>query len=68
MSFPRFQLYNISGGVGWILSLLVAGYFFGNIPIIRDHLNTIVLLGILAAIVPIILGALLRFYLRIRSR
>ncbi len=62
MPFSRFQFYNISGGIGWVISLVVAGYFFGNIPIIRDHLNTIVLIGICAAIVPVIFGTLFRFY------
>jgi membrane-associated protein len=62
MSFSRFQFYNIAGGIGWVFSLILAGYFFGNIPIIRDHLNTIVLLGVCAAIIPIILGGIWRFY------
>lgn len=65
MPFGRFQFYNITGGVGWVVSLVVAGYFFGNIPIIRDHLNTIVLLGVCAAIVPIIIGGIWRFYLKV---
>ena len=33
---------------------MAAGYFFGNIPFIKDHLNTIVLLGLAAAIVPVV--------------
>lgn len=65
MPFGRFQFYNITGGVGWVVSLVIAGYFFGNIPIIRDHLNTIVLLGVCAAIVPIIIGGIWRFYLKV---
>ena len=65
MPFSRFQFYNITGGIGWVISLVVAGYFFGNIPIIRDHLNTIVLLGISAAIIPVIIGGIWRFYKKI---
>ncbi len=65
MPFSRFQFYNITGGIGWVISLVVAGYFFGNIPIIRDHLNTIVLLGISAAIIPVIVGGVWRFYKKI---
>lgn len=65
MPFSRFQFYNISGGIAWVVSLVVAGYFFGNIPIIRDHLNTIVLLGVCAAVVPVILGGVWRFYQKV---
>lgn len=69
MPFSRFQFYNIAGGVGWVIALLIAGYFFGNIPIIRNHLNMIVLLGVCAAIIPVILGGIWRFYTRvIRSK
>jgi len=43
MTHARFQLYNITGGVLWILSLSVAGYWFGNIPWIKDNLTLIIL-------------------------
>ena len=43
MTHARFQLYNITGGVLWIVSLTVAGYLFGNIPIIKDNLTLIIL-------------------------
>lgn len=62
MSFARFQFYNITGALLWVAGLVVGGYFFGNMPIIRDHLNTIVLLGIAAAIFPLILGGLWKLY------
>lgn len=62
MSFARFQVYNVTGALLWVVGLVVGGYFFGNIPIIRDHLNTIVLLGIAAAIVPLIIGGLWKLY------
>jgi membrane-associated protein len=43
------------------VTLVAAGYFFGNIPVIRNHLNTIVLIGVAAAVVPVVLAAALRF-------
>ena len=66
MPVARFQLYNISGALLWIIGLTVAGFFFGNIPIIRDHLNTIVLIGIGAAIVPVMLGGVYKLARRSR--
>lgn len=58
----KFQIYNVVGAIVWVVGLVLGGYFFGNIPIIRDHLNTIVLLGIAAAVVPLVLGGLWKFY------
>ncbi|MFA5490937.1 MAG: VTT domain-containing protein [Candidimonas sp.] len=56
MNFARFQLFNVSGALLWVVGLMTAGYFFGNVPIIKEHLNTIVLIGVGAAAVPVILG------------
>ena len=67
MSFAKFQFYNVTGALLWVISLVTAGYFFGNIPIVRDHLNTIVLLGIGAAVVPLLLGALWKGVQKLRA-
>jgi membrane-associated protein len=45
MSFDRFRLFMAAGIALWVLTLVPAGYFFGHIPFIREHLNTIVLTG-----------------------
>jgi len=52
MDHRKFQIYNLVGAVLWCCLLTVAGYFFGNLPFIRDNLNVIVLVGASAAIVP----------------
>ena len=46
MTFRKFQLFVVAGAALWVITLVSSGYFFGNIPIIRDHLNSIVLLGV----------------------
>lgn len=58
MNFFRFQLFNISGALLWVGGLITLGYFFGNVPIIKEHLSTIALIGVSAAIVPVALGGL----------
>jgi membrane-associated protein len=68
MTHTRFQLYNITGALLWVISLVTAGYFFGNIPVVRDHLTTIVLVGVSAAIVPIALGGLWKVSKRMLGR
>lgn len=60
MNVLRFQLFNVSGAILWVASLITAGYFFGNIPLVKEHLNTIVLLGLAAAIVPILLAGVIK--------
>jgi membrane-associated protein len=57
MSAKRFQLFNVIGALFWVLLLVFLGYFFGNIPFIKQYLNVIVLVGIAAAVVPIAFGA-----------
>ena len=61
MGMTRFQIFNIAGAAAWVIVLVMAGYFFGNIPVIRDHLNTIVLVGVAAAAGPVALAAGVRF-------
>lgn len=52
-----FQFFNFTGAFLWIGGLITLGYFFGNVPFIRNHLNTIVLVGVSAAVVPVLAGA-----------
>jgi membrane-associated protein len=68
MTHARFQMFNITGAVLWVAGLVTAGYFFGNIPVIRDHLTAIVLVGVGAAIVPLALGGIYKFSRRMLSR
>jgi membrane-associated protein len=68
MSHARFQLFNVTGAVLWVVSLVTAGYFFGNIPVVRDHLTVIVLVGVGAAVVPLALGGLWKFGRKMLSR
>ncbi len=58
MDALRFQFYNMIGAAAWIAGLIALGYFFGHVPFIKDHLNTIVLIGVSAAAVPAALGLL----------
>jgi len=68
MPHARFQMYNISGALLWVVSLVTGGFFFGNMPFVRDHLTTIVLVGVGAAVVPLALGGLYKVGRRMLSR
>lgn len=52
MPYPRFALYNISGAILWVVSLGYAGYFFGNIPLIKDNLTLVIMTIIVLSILP----------------
>jgi len=64
MNFTRFQLFNVTGAALLVFGLVIAGYFFGNIPVIRQNLNVIVLIGIGAAAVPVVFAALYKLFQR----
>ncbi len=68
MTHARFQLFNITGAALWVVSLVTAGYLFGNIPIIREHLTEIVLVGVSAALVPLAIGGMVKFARRVIKR
>ncbi len=68
MSASRFQFFNVVGALAWVLLLVMGGYFFGNLPLVKEHLNTIVLVGLAAAIVPVVLGGLWKGLRHMRSR
>jgi membrane-associated protein len=46
MTYSRFMLYNIVAGIGWVGVFVFAGYFFGNLPSVKEHF-TFVIIGII---------------------
>ena len=54
MSYGRFLAFNVVGGAGWVLLLTGAGYFFGNIPVVRNNYSIAVLAIIAISTVPIV--------------
>jgi membrane-associated protein len=43
MTYSRFILYNVAGGIAWVVVFLVGGYFFGNIPVVKNNYSLVVL-------------------------
>lgn len=52
MSYPRFMAYNVFGGIAWVLICTLAGYVFGNIPIVRDNFSVVALGIVFVSILP----------------
>ncbi|MBF5026250.1 DedA family protein [Planobacterium oryzisoli] len=42
MHYSTFIRYNVIGALVWVLSLTLAGYFFGNIPIVKENFETVI--------------------------
>ena len=58
MTYARFALYNVAGGIGWILSLTLAGYLFGNIPLVRKNFSLVIFAIIIISILPALVEVL----------
>lgn len=57
MPFARYSLYNITGGFAWVISFLFLGFFFGNIPVVKENFTLVVFAIILFSIIPPIWAA-----------
>ena len=44
MAYSRFVAYNISGGILWVAVFVFSGYYFGNIPVVKQNFTTVILL------------------------
>jgi membrane-associated protein len=53
MPYARFQTYNVVGGLAWVLIFIWAGYFFGNIPLIKDNFGLVTIGIIVASLIPV---------------
>ncbi|TLD68349.1 DedA family protein [Phragmitibacter flavus] len=54
MRYASFAYYNISGAIIWVVSLTLLGYFLGNIPIIKNNFEAVIILIIIFSILPIV--------------
>jgi membrane-associated protein len=57
MTYPHFITYNVAGGIAWVLLLAAMGYFFGQIPLVRDHFSLVVLAIVVLSTIPAIIEA-----------
>lgn len=52
MNYPRFLIYSVVGCLAWIGSLLYGGYFFGNIPVVKNNFGLVVIGIIVVSFIP----------------
>ncbi|GAB1235506.1 DedA family protein [Ferrigenium sp. UT5] len=64
MDYRKYVMFSITGGVSWIGSLILAGFFFGNIPVIKENLTLMILVIVAVSFIP----ALIEFVRQRRNR
>ncbi len=52
MSYKHFISYNVIGGIAWVSVASLAGYFFGNIPFVKENFSLIIIVVVLISVVP----------------
>src|SRR5579862_7556015 len=62
MRYTRFLSFNVWGGLGWVLSMTIAGFYLGGVPIVRRNFEKVVIGIVVASVLPMILH-----YLRSRK-
>lgn len=63
MRYPRFLGFSVIGALVWVVSLVYAGYFLGNIPVVRQNLSVVILIIIALSLAPVAFE-----FLRVRLR
>jgi len=52
MTYPRFLFFNVSGGILWVLLFVLAGFWFGNIPVIQKNFSLVIIALVLIPGIP----------------
>lgn len=56
MKYGYFIVYNVIGAVLWVFACVFLGYFFGNIPVVKDNFSIVIILIIIVSVIPAVLG------------
>ena len=52
MTYPRFISYNVVGGIAWIGTFIFGGYFFGNLPMVRNNFTLVIIAIVILSVLP----------------
>ncbi|MDR1023646.1 MAG: DedA family protein [Prevotellaceae bacterium] len=56
MSYRRFASFNVIGGVLWVSSFLLAGYFFGTLPFVKKNFGLVIIAIVIISVLPAIIA------------
>src|SRR5579862_2045328 len=55
MPYARFVSFNIVGGIGWVVSMTLAGYYLGGVPLIRRNFEKVVIGIVIVSTLPLVI-------------
>ncbi|MGC4068567.1 MAG: DedA family protein [Polyangiaceae bacterium] len=55
MQYRKFAMYNIAGGIAWVASFILAGYFFGNMPVVKRNFHIVIFGIIFVSLLPTVI-------------
>lgn len=58
MQYRKFVLFSFLGGFSWVASFIFLGYFFGNMPLVKDNFSTVILIIIFVSVAPAVVNIL----------
>jgi membrane-associated protein len=54
MGYGRFAIFNVAGGLVWVNSFLIAGYYFGQNEFVKKHFAAVAIAIVVISLVPIV--------------
>jgi membrane-associated protein len=58
MHYGNFISFNVIGGIAWVFLFTLAGYFFGNIPVVKENFSMVIMAIVLVSVVPMAIEAI----------
>lgn len=58
MNYGFFLRWNVIGGITWVVTFTLLGYFFGNIPFVQEHFELVIIAIVVISVIPAVLEAL----------
>ena len=55
MTYSRFFFYNVIGSVSWIAVFILGGYYFGNLPIVKNNFTLVIFAIIIISVLPVVI-------------
>jgi membrane-associated protein len=56
MTYPRYFVFDLLGAVLWVFSLTLAGYWFGNLPVVKNNLSLVIVGIVVLSVLPMVIG------------
>ena len=56
MTYPRYFAFDLLGAVLWVFSLTLAGYWFGNLPVVKNNLSLVIVGIVVVSVLPMAIG------------